>query len=410
MLHQVFYGVRILGNNDSYGSSIHGNTDHQMNIYNIDYHDNDYSNYGTGFRIIAYSGSTINNIIVENNELGYCDALYLRFCDSVNFKDIIVKNNHSDHYSSSINLSSSSDVIMDRVIIEGNVNENGGPMLNLYNTENIIITNALIKDNISNGDFSMIYISDSSLYIINSTIINNTNNCGAIITSLYNSMLEPYLINTILYGNEIAQIQLGRPSIRSRILHVNHCDIEDGEEGVILNDGALLYWEEGNIDEDPLFTGLEPYPYTIMGSSPCIDAGTLDFPVYFEMPETDLAGNPRISGDGIDLGCYEYQYPNTDNDEVVVENIEMICYPNPFNPETTINFNLLESVSNVSIKIYNVKGQLVQKLLDSEMDKGAHQVVWKGDNISGSQAGSGIYFYQLKAGDITETRKMMLIK
>lgn len=85
-------------------------------------------------------------------------------------------------------------------------------------------------------------------------------------------------------------------------------------------------------------------------------------------------------------------------------------YPNPFNPETTINFTLIEPSSNVSVKIYNIKGQLVQKLLDSELDKGAHQVVWKGDTVTGKPAGSGVYFYQINAGDKSETRKMMLIK
>jgi hypothetical protein len=106
-----------------------------------------------------------------------------------------------------------------------------------------------------------------------------------------------------------------------------------------------------------------------------------------------------------------YNVPDESNDNKVLPGLN--CggnYPNPFNPETTIQFSLLESVPDVNIKIYNIKGQLVQKLLDSELDKGEHQIVWKGDTVSGEQAGSGVYFYQITAGEMTETRKMMLIK
>jgi hypothetical protein len=84
-------------------------------------------------------------------------------------------------------------------------------------------------------------------------------------------------------------------------------------------------------------------------------------------------------------------------------------YPNPFNPSTTIGFVLPEK-TRVSLSIFDVRGGLVKTLADGPMERGLKQVVWDGTNRSGEPAGSGIYFYRLKAGKITTTRKMLLVK
>ena len=84
-------------------------------------------------------------------------------------------------------------------------------------------------------------------------------------------------------------------------------------------------------------------------------------------------------------------------------------YPNPFNPETTIRFNVaIESM--VSIDIYNIRGQRVKRLLDGFYERGSHTVVWDGRDDSGRELGSGVYFYRMMAGDIVETRRMVLLK
>ena len=79
-------------------------------------------------------------------------------------------------------------------------------------------------------------------------------------------------------------------------------------------------------------------------------------------------------------------------------------YPNPFNPSTTIKFALPVS-SNVKINIYNSLGQLVKTLLDKEMDSGYHEV-----NFDGSKLSSGVYLYQLQAGEYVSVKKMLLLK
>ncbi|MBW6515719.1 MAG: T9SS type A sorting domain-containing protein [Candidatus Cloacimonetes bacterium] len=84
-------------------------------------------------------------------------------------------------------------------------------------------------------------------------------------------------------------------------------------------------------------------------------------------------------------------------------------YPNPFNPETTISFSLQES-SSVSIIIYDIRGALITKLVDSIFQSGHHNVLWNGKNNSGHSVPSGLYFYRMETDDYQETKKMLLLK
>jgi hypothetical protein len=83
--------------------------------------------------------------------------------------------------------------------------------------------------------------------------------------------------------------------------------------------------------------------------------------------------------------------------------------PNPFNPLTTIRFEI-KSKGRVSLKIYNVAGQLVKTLVDEVLDAGPHSKEWKGLNDAGSKVASGVYFYRLEAGEYESVRKMVLLR
>jgi FlgD Ig-like domain len=85
-------------------------------------------------------------------------------------------------------------------------------------------------------------------------------------------------------------------------------------------------------------------------------------------------------------------------------------YPNPFNPSTEINYSLNEA-ADVSIEVFNVKGQKVTTLVDDHQEAGQHEITWNGDDISGKSVTSGVYFYKMKAGErYISTRKMILLK
>jgi hypothetical protein len=84
-------------------------------------------------------------------------------------------------------------------------------------------------------------------------------------------------------------------------------------------------------------------------------------------------------------------------------------YPNPFNPTTTIEFSLKES-GNVRLDVFNVLGQKVKTLVNSQMNAGNHSIVWDGRDANGSEVSSGVYFVKLNTDNYTSTRKMLLTK
>jgi len=84
-------------------------------------------------------------------------------------------------------------------------------------------------------------------------------------------------------------------------------------------------------------------------------------------------------------------------------------FPNPFNPATTISFDLARE-SGVQLTVYNSLGQRVRALLDETRSQGRYSITWDGKNDRGLQVPSGIYIYQLKAGDLVQSKKCLLIK
>ena len=91
----------------------------------------------------------------------------------------------------------------------------------------------------------------------------------------------------------------------------------------------------------------------------------------------------------------------------VIQNVNN--YPNPFNPETTISYELT-SPETVACSIYNVNGQLVKSLVNGYQSAGKHHITWNGTNADGQPVPSGIYIYRLQAGESVQTLQMILTK
>jgi len=84
-------------------------------------------------------------------------------------------------------------------------------------------------------------------------------------------------------------------------------------------------------------------------------------------------------------------------------------YPNPFNPKTTIMFDLGES-GKTQIEIFNVKGQKVKTLLNEEMEAGQHTAIWNGDDSNNKSVSSGMYFYKISLNGKQKIKKMIMLK
>ena len=113
----------------------------------------------------------------------------------------------------------------------------------------------------------------------------------------------------------------------------------------------------------------------------------------------------------LDALTWDYEKHTDVNDPTVPPVITELLgnYPNPFNPETTIDFNL-RAESHVSIEIFNIRGQKVRTLIDDFYGAGNHQAVWTGNDDAGRSVGSGVYFYRMNADGVSATRRMVLMK
>jgi hypothetical protein len=84
-------------------------------------------------------------------------------------------------------------------------------------------------------------------------------------------------------------------------------------------------------------------------------------------------------------------------------------YPNPFNPETRIEFSIPGN-SEVTLSVFDLNGRLVNTLVSSALPAGKHSAVWNGRSSTGRTVAAGLYFYQLRAGNSVESKKMLFLK
>jgi hypothetical protein len=124
-------------------------------------------------------------------------------------------------------------------------------------------------------------------------------------------------------------------------------------------------------------------------------------------PNLDLSLIGLISGDGRTL--YNYTITNTTTGVELTEQIPISYqlyqnYPNPFNPTTRIRYQVPER-ARVTLKVFDILGNEIVKLVDEEKETGIYEVEFNGSGLA-----SGLYFYRIKADDYTDTRKAILVK
>ncbi|NQV16156.1 T9SS type A sorting domain-containing protein [bacterium] len=84
-------------------------------------------------------------------------------------------------------------------------------------------------------------------------------------------------------------------------------------------------------------------------------------------------------------------------------------FPNPFNPTTTISYELPEA-SNVELLIFDITGRRVASIVNGEKPAGYHNAIWNGNDDSGNQVSTGVYFCRLEAGNFSQTIKMVILR
>ena len=120
----------------------------------------------------------------------------------------------------------------------------------------------------------------------------------------------------------------------------------------------------------------------------------------------DDQGNPQVLAVSKFHVCGDFS-PVPDTRPLALSLLQNM--PNPFNPSTEIRFDVPQA-GNGSLRVFNVRGELVRTLRSGAFAQGAGSVVWDGRNEAGLSAGSGVYFYRLEVGNAVASKRMMLLK
>ncbi|MCF7919249.1 MAG: hypothetical protein K9N06_04995 [Candidatus Cloacimonetes bacterium] len=289
----------------------------------------------------------------------------------------------------------------------------------------IDIVNTEFSENISDTNHTWIFTEGLSiaalgsidLNVINSTFTENymygTSPGKAPIKIFYG--VDAELINNIIYNNSDHSVIIDGEAGFETIVTMNHNIIDGGMNGILATGPYTLNWDyETNWDVDPLFMNEGDYPYSLQTGSPAINMGTLDLPEGVVLPEFDLAGNPRVLGNSVDMGAYEYNpFGVIANEDLVVINNDLYVYPNPIvagqlrNGRAKILW-IGEECNDMQFEIFNVKGQRIKQL---KMGNGTRTAFWDLTNNTGSMVSSGVCFIRMKAeGEYLAQRKVVLYK
>ncbi|MGE5431610.1 MAG: discoidin domain-containing protein, partial [Syntrophomonadaceae bacterium] len=113
-----------------------------------------------------------------------------------------------------------------------------------------------------------------------------------------------------------------------------------------------------------------------------------------------------------ELEVFGQSTTGTKNNESVQEHFSyrlMDNYPNPFNPATTITYEVAER-SHVRIDIINLLGQVIATLTNSEQNPGVYSIRWNGRDDAGRSAASGVYLYRMQSDNFSQIKKLLLMK
>ena len=326
-------------------------------------------------------------------------------------------------------------VRMDKNLFKGNTANSYSAIRFIGNIDDIIVNNSIFEENFAN-QFTSIFSANrgAKVKVNNSVFAKNypraaslninarmdfmscsfANNYGtnSAALSLRNDA-EATITNSILWNNGNNPILIVNVGTNGSRLNINYSDIQYGTDSLIVPDSlSILNWGIGNIDNDPVFVDTLSNDFHLQNISPCLAAGIDSIQVagiWQRASLTDIEGNlrPFPVGTMPDMGAYESHYPvsaenfksDLPDDYILYQN-----FPNPFNNSSEIKYSIPNS-SKVILKIFNILGNEITTLVDEQKAAGIYVVKWVADDVP-----SGVYFYQIKAGNFNVTKKMILLK
>ncbi len=220
--------------------------------------------------------------------------------------------------------------------------------------------------------------------LTNATILNSGNPVPAPIVVETGNLIDP--INAEQY--EGCLVNLLDVTVTEEQIEYGQWYVSDGTGDCQMDDG-IFYLDE-----------VVPPIVIVLGDVWASLTGMVDYSY------DEYGVHPRTPDDMIDV-------VSTNENTITLNSRFINCYPNPFNPSTTIYFSNTVSVKNAEIVIYNIKGQKI-KSFDVTRYGNEGSVIWEGKDENGKEVPSGIYFsiYDVKSddGDFTSVKKLILLK
>ncbi|NQU35694.1 MAG: T9SS type A sorting domain-containing protein [Bacteroidetes bacterium] len=351
-----------------------------------------YAKYGGGINIEdseveLYKLNITNNISTHHAGAIYAENTQLRL------SDLVVNNNKSFKYQGAIMVTESS-VDISNSIIDRNQALGTGGITASFSEINIIgsqITNNF--DESSTGGLSLYY---TNANIINSTFSNNTTNeywSGSILA--YDSVALS--IKNCIFWDETNQWDIfARGDDYTSSVDISYSSLTNGEASIGLQGDVELKYADSNISGNPIFMDAGPFPFQISEYSPCIDNGTPDT-LGLNLPPYDIAENPRIYNNLIDIGAYEWgPTVNIENHDFTKTIIDITIFPNPTNKFLTISYINDNKINQISI--YNQIGQQIFNNVGAT------------NKIDVSNIPSGLYIIEVVTNETKAREKLIINK
>jgi hypothetical protein len=398
-----------------------------------------YNNYASanGGGVYCHNGTVTNNLIFDNSA-ARCGGLY---CSHSQVSNNVISNNHSTESSGGI--SCWHDCSISFNLITNNSAPKGGGIGSYVNsviTNNTIsnnsasygggiccdggsptISNNIIANDLATSDGGGIYCCNNSLATFtNNVISNNSASDGGGIYCDYSD--AKFINNTISncdanYGGALYCTNESDPTFHNSIIFNNtasisgaqvflntencdpnfyYCNIQGSSLDFGVNDNFYIGIYQNNIDSNPIFiapsdsSGINydgiTADWSLQNNSPCINAGNTEG----TYPETDIIGNPRIVGDTIDIGAYEFQWQENILELLFMKTFSF--YPNPAHDMIEVT-----GIENTRIELVDFKGNILKTINSSRIR----------ETVDISKLSVGVYFIKATTEKGVSVRKLI---
>ncbi len=281
--------------------------------------------------------------------------------------------------------------------------EGVGGALRIVGRGAVEIRACVLRNNCADRGGAMGLHHGASPLIVDTLLMDNTawSRAGAV----FAAYAHPRFVHTTLTANRCTNPEIfdrtaaavdhfhAKPRYVGCIIHGN--TTQHHEQHQVLNPKAhyTLYSDIGNfggglggLDADPRFVDAGGITGRLRPDSPCRDAGDLDAASAW-LGDVDLAGWPRVTGAGLDMGCYEYAAPTHASPPRLAS---LRVHPNPANPATTVRLELTRA-GRVRVDVLDARGRRVRRLLAEDLSAGSHDLLWRGNDDAGRAVASGVY-------------------